>query len=119
MFPQGGPGLGLAALRLAVAAGLILHAAAMDGLGTAPLIDLLVALSAVALFLGALTPWLSLLCVLLVVAESWWRPFSLSSALSLALFGLSAAALLMLGPGAYSLDARLFGRRVLRMTRDE
>lgn len=44
-----------------------------------------------------------------VAAELGWRSGGL-----FALHALDAAALCLLGPGAYSIDARLYGRRIIR-----
>jgi uncharacterized membrane protein YphA (DoxX/SURF4 family) len=70
--------------------------------------QILVALS---LSIGFLVPILSVLCgvfevMALVGGSSGHAAFILVSVVN-------AAALALLGPGAYSLDARLFGRRVL------
>ncbi|MHC1669714.1 hypothetical protein ACODUO_11135 [Stenotrophomonas maltophilia] len=96
MFPDRGPGAGLLWLRLCVVAALCVRPADAGWLTAA---CLLVALS---LLLGVLTP----LSALLAVPCLFWQ----SVPWALALLPL---ALLALGPGAYSLDARLFGRRVL------
>jgi hypothetical protein len=63
------------------------------------------------LALGLLTPLIALLAGIVEVAL---LVTGASSVVVAVLLGpLDAAVLLLLGPGAYSLDARLFGRRVV------
>lgn len=96
MFPDRGPGLGLLWLRLCLSAALF--SPGMQGGGWSALCLLAMAMLA----LGVLTP---LAAVMAAVGLS-----TLPGPWPLALLPL---ALLVLGPGAYSLDARLFGRRVI------
>lgn len=112
MFPQGGPGIALLLLRISVGAMLLVDAS-RSAVAFAPLLFLgLVALSAV-LCLGFMTPIASALCCAFELASL----FSMGGgdARVIALSALNAAALALIGPGAYSVDARLFGRRVVRL----
>ena len=96
MFPDRGPGLGLLWLRLCLAGALC-----APGLHDGGLV-VLCALGVALLVLGWLTP----LSAGLACAGLWLQ----DAALPLLVLPL---ALLLLGPGAYSLDARQFGRRRL------
>ena len=98
-------------LRLGVAASL--HIAPSGQFAVNPNMLVFVALAALSgsLALGLLTPLISLLAgivevALLVAGDS-------SVVVAVLLGPLDAAVLLLLGPGAYSLDALLFGRRVV------
>ena len=110
-FPDGWPGAGLAFLRVVGAIAALQHGVA--GLLTVLVIPQLVAAGAAGLLLlGLWTPYVG---VLMAVAE-----FSL--ALSHPgdpwihiLLGALGAALAMLGPGAWSVDARLFGRKRIQI----
>ncbi|MCI1048502.1 MULTISPECIES: hypothetical protein [unclassified Stenotrophomonas] len=96
MFPDRGPGIGLLWLRLCLAAALCApgtHA----GWGA-----VLCGLAAAMLVLGVLTPLATLMAAATMFTQQ--APWPLVAL---------PAALLMLGPGAYSVDARLFGRRLL------
>jgi hypothetical protein len=111
MFPAGGPGIGLLLLRASVAAGCFLDGPvrAADNFAQSDVV-LRVVLDA-ALGLGLLTPLTALLsCVLAIVdiATLGVMPTPVAWVTLV-----NATALGLLGPGAYSLDARLFGRRVL------
>lgn len=111
MFPPGGPGVGLLLLRVSVAATFLLNRVNRAGELTHPLFAVAL-LIAVALAVGFLTPYLSFIVCLyglanLVLGNS--RPEDLI----FVLYALNAFALALLGPGAYSVDARLFGRRVV------
>ena len=109
-FPEGWPGFGLVFLRAVAVIPSVQQGIA--GLSTAPLPALtahLVAACAAALLLVGF--WTPVAGVLMAVAE-------LSLALSHSydpwthiLLGALGAALAMLGPGAWSVDARLFGRK--------
>jgi len=108
MFPQGLPGLGLVLLRLAIIVQLL------TDLGHQPSLFRLVLTASLtlAIFLGLLTSVASLL-LLATLAIAALERGSLST--TTICEGLHVAALTFLGPGAYSLDARLFGRRIVEL----
>jgi hypothetical protein len=109
MFPEHGPGIALLLLRFSVAATVWLDTSSrVTGI---PAHWIFLGLVALSLSIGFLVPILSVLCCVfelmaLTGASGGHAPFILVSVAN-------AAALALLGPGAYSLDARLFGRRVL------
>jgi uncharacterized membrane protein YphA (DoxX/SURF4 family) len=118
-FPAGFPGVGLLLLRVVVAATLGGHGflclLSSDRVTLGVLLSTaLLLLSSVLLLIGFLTPILSLLAALesLAIVLSWF-PFQLltpfESKLALIPIIVIAAAIALLGPGAFSLDARLFG----------
>lgn len=110
MFPAGGPGIALLILRVSLAAAIL--DGAFDCMKPSGRILVCVALGAQSflLCLGLLTPIVSpVACAfeltgLFIASQADLRFMILCS--------LNAAVIAMLGPGAYSLDARLFGRRV-------
>ncbi|MGN6739478.1 hypothetical protein [Dyella sp.] len=112
MFPAGGAGLGLALLRCSLAlalAGVVPSASLLTSLAWwMPAL----ALACGALLLGVLTPLVSIAAVvnaavtLLTEGGDRWEQNLLVL--------LMAGSLTLIGPGAYSLDARIYGRhRVL------
>jgi hypothetical protein len=108
MFPEHGPGIALLLLRISVAVTLWLDTSALvTGI---PAHWIFLGLVALSLSIGFLVPILSVICgvfeVAALVGGAGHAPFIFLSVVN-------AAALALLGPGAYSLDARLFGRRVL------
>jgi uncharacterized membrane protein YphA (DoxX/SURF4 family) len=114
MFPTGLPGIGLIAVRVTVAAMLLVDGspyAAPQSMGRA--IGSLVA--AVCLVIGILTPYAAAFAGCL----EFWRPCGRDN---VDLFHLIAAivvsfALGVLGPGAYSVDNKIFGRRLVNLPR--
>ena len=107
MFPTGLPGVGLLCLRFAVIAPLFLVVQANpERLPGAMWASAILAFS---LAIGFATPICAALCCIVEIG-------SLLGAGSVAQIcsgacALIALALVLLGPGAYSVDARLFGRR--------
>jgi uncharacterized membrane protein YphA (DoxX/SURF4 family) len=118
-FPAGLPGVGLLLLRVVVGAALVAHGVLC--LVSSDRITLVVSVSTALLLLsggclliGFLTPILSLLGGLECLGIVWsWFPFQLlspfESKLALAPIIAMSIAIALLGPGAFSLDARLFG----------
>ena len=110
MFPQGGPGVALLLLRVSLAAIFLLNAVSYHGVSSNPLLLACAVLISVSLSIGFLTPYLSVVVCATAIANLLLGPNPGSLACAFPL--INAAALALLGPGAYSLDARLFGRRV-------
>jgi len=109
MFPTGWPGLALLLLRSALGANLG-HAVFDGGTdGMAAWAPALLATVAIALCVGLFTPVSAGLCALIEIVI--WHSSSGTIAALHVCAVLVAMALAMLGPGAYSLDAKLFGRR--------
>jgi putative oxidoreductase len=109
-FPDAWPGLGLVILRLAT--GFALAVATHDTENLAPAVHVLerclVDSTVVLLWIGLWTPFAAIIATALQIASiAIAQRIDPSSAVAAAL-GLSLA---MLGPGAWSLDARLFGRK--------
>ena len=109
MFPQGGPGIGLLLLRIA-AAGMFALNLSHRFPSLHWLLISLIGLISLGLLLGFLTPILSIIACLAAGANLFLADQSIEVVYILRL--LLSAALFFLGPGAYSVDARLFGLRV-------
>ncbi len=116
-FPRGGAGAGLLLLRLAVALQLLSETLSAEGapwwqaIPPAWLAPSLAILLAVLLVLGMLTPVAG-------AAGALWQLLCLghvdwAHASPCIVGAFTAAALVLLGPGACAADARLFGRRRL------
>jgi uncharacterized membrane protein YphA (DoxX/SURF4 family) len=120
-FPDGWPGAGLLLLRLAIGALLAVQGMAYLAdwsalLIPAMLLALLTLTSGVLLIVGCLTLHAALVATIACVCDvfSWLPhlgPDMFGSRLSCVLVAAIAAALICLGPGAFSLDAVIFGRR--------
>jgi uncharacterized membrane protein YphA (DoxX/SURF4 family) len=120
-FPGGRPGMGLLVLRAAV--GLTAFVAGVLSFSTASatgweswLLGAVLTISGAALAIGLLTPMAGPLVAacFLGIAVSWLPAPSWglqdTRAIAVAMI-ISATAISLLGPGAFSLDGRLFGRR--------
>jgi uncharacterized membrane protein YphA (DoxX/SURF4 family) len=111
MFPTGTSGAALLILRISVAATLVVEGKPVWASITSLWILIVFLLPATSLVVGFLTPYGSILgcifqfAVLLKTGESNGFPVAMSI--------LNGAAVAILGPGAYSVDARIFGRHLL------
>jgi len=113
MFPQGGPGVGLLLLRIAAAGIFALTLTHRLNLASNALhwfVVSLAALISIGLLLGFLTSVLTIIACVAAVASLFWTDEPIDVVYILRI--LMSAALFFLGPGAYSVDARLFGLRV-------
>jgi len=112
MFPRGLPGLALLFLRISVACGVLVHAYGhREELAVWLLIGSF--LAAATLFIGLMTPLAALLALAVQLALPLICSVDFLGTGNVAISILNALALSMLGPGSYSIDAYLFGRRVI------
>ena len=109
-FANGWPGIGLLLQRLLIAAAL-LHFGMSHLNGTSDLASIVISLigaaAGILLLIGLWTPFVGSL----IAAVQMWMAFSYAgdpwTSIMLAIL---AATLAIIGPGAWSIDARLFGR---------
>ena len=113
MFPDGRPGVALVVLRMALSWFFLSNSlVASAGHGTAWTRPFSMIIAA-GLCAGLLTPLLCVACVAIELGTWWFADFASSQIHFCAI--LDAIALGLLGPGAYSFDGRLFGRRKLQL----
>ena len=111
-FPCGPPGAGLLLLRAAVAVPLVYAGLLTASSPTPVIVEVVAAGAAILLLVGLWTPLAGGLIAVaqLVLALSYpahrWTSVH---------YGVLGAALAMLGPGGCSVDARLFGRKNIRI----
>ena len=113
MFPQGGPGIGLLLLRIAAAGTFALnltHRFSFSSIALHWFTVSLIGLVSLGLLLGFSTPFLTVIACVAAVANLLLANQPTNAVYILSM--LTSAALFFLGPGAYSVDARLFGLRV-------
>jgi hypothetical protein len=113
MFPQGGPGVGLLLLRIAAAGMFALNLMHPFNFSSSALRWFLVSfifLISLGLLLGFLTAIITIIACVAAIANlvTADQPFDVVYIIRL----LTWAALFFLGPGAYSVDAKLFGLQV-------
>jgi uncharacterized membrane protein YphA (DoxX/SURF4 family) len=122
-FPNGPFGAGLLLLRGAVGAALVILAcswfAGAEWTATKLAVGAVIAASGVLVIFGFRTR-LAIVTGLVVAAGAlWWSPAAGALVLNGKVAGLmiavAAAAVALAGPGAHSLDARLFGRREINI----
>jgi uncharacterized membrane protein YphA (DoxX/SURF4 family) len=117
-FAHGAPGIGLLLLRLATGSTLIYHGVTLHE-GYAPFVPaafraLSVLLGAL-LFMGLWTPIVGALVAVITVWEMVSHPASRPEVVWVAII---AAALVMLGPGGWSVDAWLYGWKQIKISGD-
>jgi uncharacterized membrane protein YphA (DoxX/SURF4 family) len=113
MFPTGMAGAALVLLRISVAAMLIVDGASHWSLSFYFWSTLLFLTPAFFLCLGFLTPYISTFCCFLQLAVLLITRGENGFHMSIAI--LNSGIVAVLGPGAYSIDAKIFGRRILNI----
>ena len=113
MFPNGWPGRGLLLLRLVVGSFLI-HDGIVGLMGPPQresiALQLIAAIAAIFLLIGLWTP---IVGTLVTLTELWIALRGTEHLRSVVLLATIAVAIAILGPGAQSIDAVLFGRKRL------
>ena len=125
-FPSGRPGVGLLLLRVVIGVAMLAESAACVAIAGRPTawtwaVGLLGVAVGLALLVGFLTPVASILAALLGLAIVAWPPAEssfLGATFLIVLGCLVAAAVCLLGPGAFSIDAHRFGRREIQIPGD-
>src|SRR5258705_8553619 len=110
-FAHGAPGAGLLLMRIAAGGTLVVHGVAGLAAGSAApsvALDTLSTMLGVLLLVGLWTPIVAVLATIDAALIAFSDPANQRFYI---LLGALAAALALLGPGAFSVDARLFGWR--------
>jgi hypothetical protein len=105
-------GVALLVLRISVALTIVINAADSSALGTSRWVIVGFVLATLSLCLGLLTPYFSLLSALLeigILVYAGGNHFQWITSI------VGCGILSVLGPGAYSMDSRIFGRRLLKL----
>jgi hypothetical protein len=111
MFPGGMAGLGLIILRIGAVSSLLTIAFGRGPLAFASWTGVGLGLLSLLMMVGALTP---AACSIGALVETWWLLHRQGTDRRYIVFALLIiAALGLLGPGAFSIDAKLFGRRLI------
>ena len=112
MFPAGLPGIALLLLRITIAGLLLVSSLSNESAGNVTAWKAIsLGVTCVLLCLGAFTPVAS---VLSIAVEAMYLPgLDGFRSADLVLHLLVSLALFILGPGAYSLDSKMFGRRLI------
>jgi hypothetical protein len=110
MFPTGLPGLALLFLRASVAFAVVVQSYS-HGQITSAWLKVAAVLIAGALSVGYLTP-IAAAAAIVYEVTIWSGLAGVDSAQAI-IVSLDSVALALLGPGAYSIDSYLFGRRVV------
>jgi putative oxidoreductase len=117
-FPNAWPGFGLLILRVTAALPLLTDSVTFI-CGVTHSSVFIVQLAALAtaglLIAGFCTPIAAAIQILLEFSMAWYEPQSVNLHLVLGAMGVC---LTMLGPGAWSVDARLFGRKRINLSED-
>ena len=113
-FPDGWPGHGLLLLRLTLGLPLIYWGAADLAAHVTAVPRLAAAVAGIFLVSGLFTPVAG---AIIVLAQAWiaFSPASANDGERSMRLLLAAASVAMLGPGAWSVDARRFGRKVVEI----
>ena len=114
-FAHGAPGAGLLLMRIAAGGALVVRAVAVlaagPALATAVFHGLLAGVG-VLLLIGLWTPVVGVLAAVAAAYEAFSNPGDMGFYI---LLGTMGVALALLGPGAWSVDARLFGWKRVEM----
>jgi hypothetical protein len=111
-FPSGLQGIALLLLRVSVAFPVLLHCYARLDVIAIMLLPFLSVL-AMALFVGVVTPIVAIMAMAVQLGGPW--NLGVSGTVFVTISILNALALMLLGPGAYSLDALRFSDRVVNL----
>jgi hypothetical protein len=111
MFPAGLPGAALFLLRLCVIGMLFDSTVQGSSSGVSPWRIVALALTGLFLLSGAFTPIATLLSIILEAFS--WPTWDMLRSFEFSIQVLVMIALFLLGPGAYSIDSRMFGRRLI------
>jgi hypothetical protein len=115
MFPRGAPGVALLLLRASVTTALLADAC-QNRQSISAWIQALALLAALAVSAGYLTPIGALTAV--AVHARLWLALGTGDMAVAAVIVFDAVALALVGPGAYSIDAYRYGRRVVVLPPD-